>query len=558
MPSSTCVKQQQSTMGRRFNLVLIAAVSLITTQNNVKALVGPSHLVGCSSRSHHRRRRMGLSPTTALFPRDHLAISTRCRDQMILASGKETVDVNTASNNESSKREMLKFAIPALGIYLSNPLLSNIDNAFVGRTVGAVGLAALSPATLCIDQALYMFSFLSRASTGLTSRAYYDTSSSSSMVGDGNEEAVEEAAKTRMKDAASPAFSVSFFFGVLMTVFYLSSLVPNMLNVLNVDPLLHESAISYIRWRGPITWAAMTQNVLLTLFIVTKDSITPLKIIASAAILNVIGDALFCAWPLKMGCAGAAAATSLATLLSFSWMVVGLARRGMMPRLKIPNWKECKELLEFTGPLLAITLTRMAGFLRMQRRAMTFGLESLAGYQLCMNLLSFFILFGEPLSQLAQTKLPSLIDSEKKKEAFATFKSIMIISLFAAMAVGTAGFLTTFLGSGLFTSNTAVQAVLKSTAPVLFFAITQTIVGIAVDGALMASRDFSFMLFLGLTSFALQDKLLSYCQTVPHLFATFTLRLGIYTHSAGPHSSRQPPHNGGSLGRVIRGRESTA
>ena len=542
---------------RRFTLVTVAAAaSLIRTQNNdVQALVvGPSSMMGCSSRSHHRRRRMGWSP--AIIPRDHRTMGKRCRNRMILASVKEaTAEHTSSSNTESSKREMLKFAIPALGIYLSNPLLSNIDNAFVGRTVGAVGLAALSPATLCIDQALYMFSFLSRAATGLASRAYYDTSSSSSMiVGDDNEEAVEEAAKARMKDAASPAFSVSFFFGVVMTIFYLSSLVPNMLNGLNVDPLLHTSAISYIRWRGPITWAAMTQNVLLTLFIVTKDSITPLKIIASAAILNVIGDALFCAWPLKMGCAGAAAATSLATLLSFSWMVAGLTRRGMMPRLKIPNWKECKELLEFTGPLLAITLTRMAGFLRMQRRAMTFGLESLAGYQLCMNLLSFFILFGEPLSQLAQTKLPSLIDSEKKKESFAIFKSIMIISLFAAMAIGTAGFLTTFLGSGLFTSNMAVQAVLKSTAAVLFFAITQTIVGIAVDGALMASRDFGFMLLLGLTSFVMQDTLLSYCQTVPHLFATFTLRLGIYSIL----SVSRILLGGGSLGRVIRGKESTA
>lgn len=46
---------------------------------------------------------------------------------------------------DASKRGMLKFAIPALGIYLMNPLLSNIDNAFVGRTVGAAGLAALSP-----------------------------------------------------------------------------------------------------------------------------------------------------------------------------------------------------------------------------------------------------------------------------------------------------------------------------------------------------------------------------------------------------------------------------
>jgi hypothetical protein len=96
--------------------------------------------------------------------------------------------------------------------------------------------------------------------------------------------------------------------------------------------------------------------------------------------------------------------------------------------------------------------------------------------------------------------------------------------------------------------------VLKSTAPVLFFAITQTIVGIAVDGALMASRDFGFMLFLGLTSFVMQDTLLSYCQTVPHLFATFTLRLGIYSIL----SVSRILLGGGSLGRVIRGKESTA
>jgi hypothetical protein len=72
----------------------------------------------------------------------------------------------------ASKREMMGFAIPALGIFLTNPLLSNIDNAFVGQTIGATGLAALSPATLCTDQVLYLFSFLSRATTGLVSRAY--------------------------------------------------------------------------------------------------------------------------------------------------------------------------------------------------------------------------------------------------------------------------------------------------------------------------------------------------------------------------------------------------
>jgi len=432
---------------------------------------------------------------------------------------------------------MLKFAIPALGIYLTNPLLSNIDNAFVGRTVGAMGLAALSPATLCIDQVLYLFSFLSRATTALAARGYNAASNGS-----------EEEAKDRMKDAASPALSISVFCGVVVSILYTFS-GPAILKALKVDPLLHTSATSYIKWRGIMSWAAMSQSILLTIFMVTKDAITPLKIIASAAILNVIGDALFCVWPLQTGCGGAAAATSLATLISSGWMVTALKRKGMLPRLKIPNWKECRALMEFTGPLLAITLTRMAGFMNMQRRAMTLGMESLAGYQLCMNLLVFFILFGEPLSQLGQTKLPSLIDSNKTEEAMATFKSILTLSTFAAVGVGFAAYLTASLGPGIFSSSVAVQAVARAAAPTLFFAVSQTVVGIAVDGAMMASKDFGFMLATGLASFVLQAKLLTYCTTVGDIFATFAIRLGSYALLSVGRAAL----GYGKLGRAIRG-----
>src|SRR5210317_2038390 len=85
-------------------------------------------------------------------------------------------------------------------------------------------------------------------------------------------------------------------------------------------------------------------------------------------------------------------------------------------RFSIPKKNELAALGEFMGPLLAITLTRMSGFMNMQRRAMTFGVTALAGYQLCMNLLIFFVLFGEPLSQLGQTKLPGLIENENSRE----------------------------------------------------------------------------------------------------------------------------------------------
>ena len=68
--------------------------------------------------------------------------------------------------------EVLKFYGPALGIFLAGPLLSNIDNAIVGRAAGVQALAALSPGTVLSDQVLYLFSFLGRATTGLVARAY--------------------------------------------------------------------------------------------------------------------------------------------------------------------------------------------------------------------------------------------------------------------------------------------------------------------------------------------------------------------------------------------------
>ena len=68
-------------------------------------------------------------------------------DSISIRGGASTADSSsnsatstTTATATASKRSMMAFALPALGIFLVNPLLSNIDNAFVGRTVGSVGL----------------------------------------------------------------------------------------------------------------------------------------------------------------------------------------------------------------------------------------------------------------------------------------------------------------------------------------------------------------------------------------------------------------------------------
>ena len=464
------------------------------------------------------------SPYRAVFPSSTFSTRQNVGSSKVYSTVDDDNDASQESKSSSSKTEMLKFALPALGIYLTNPLLSNIDNAFVGRTVGPAGLAALSPATLCIDQALYLFSFLSRAATGMVSRAY-NSKSNDETSAETNDNGNNLAAA---REAATPALSMSLICGVGLSLMY-AFFTPSLLKRLNVDQHLRASATTYIHWRGAISWAALSQSICLSLFMATKDSITPLKIISAAALLNVLGDSLLCVWPLKGGCGGAAAATSLATLISSAWMAKSLKDRGICPRFKMPSKKELGALMEFTGPLLMITFVRMAGFLNMQRRAMSLGVTALAGYQLVTNLLIFFILFGEPLSQVGQTQLPALIDSNETEKAKKTYKSVMMLSLFAAVGVGATAYLTAMFGSGMFSSDIGVQAVARNSAPALFCAVVATILGIGVDGCMMASKDFGFMLFNGLLGFLVQAKLLDYCTSISGIFYSFTVRLSMYT-----------------------------
>uniref|UniRef100_A0A7S1UN78 Polysaccharide biosynthesis protein C-terminal domain-containing protein n=1 Tax=Grammatophora oceanica TaxID=210454 RepID=A0A7S1UN78_9STRA len=442
------------------------------------------------------------------------------------------------SDKNASKRDMMKFAIPALGIYLCNPLLSNIDNAFVGRTVGTSGLAALSPATVCTDQMLYLFSFLSRATTGLVSRAYAATNESNG----GDKEAA--------RNAASAPLTVSLMCGAALSVFYVF-FTPSMLTALKVNPALRTSAASYIYWRGAIAAFALAQAVSLSVMMATRDAITPLKIVGLAALLNVCGDALLCVWPLRWGCAGAAAATSGATLLSSLFMLRALRRKGLLPKIRMPTKKELSGLLEFMGPLLAITFTRLGGFIVMQKSAMKLGVQPLAAYQLSINLLTFFLLFGEPLSQLSQTKLPALVDAEDGRSVLGNLKSVITLASFTSLGIAGVASLAVARGSHLFSSDLGVQLLARQAAPAIFASVATAIMTVAIDGAMLASRDFGFMLLVGLSTFILQIGLLkSPNLSLSYIFGTFTMRLGVYSVLAVLRVAL----GYGALGKVLRSR----
>ena len=216
------------------------------------------------------------NPSKHHFKTDRHRFSNENYNEEVSIEHQNHASSPASQKKTASKRKMLGFAIPALGIYLTNNLLSNIDNAFVGKTVGTEGLAALSPATICTDQISYFFSFLPRATTSLVSRAYGAT--------DENEGDLEAA-----REAASSPFTVALFCGIMLSIFY-AFFTPKLLTILGVQPSLKASASSYVYWRGSVAWADLSSKIALSIMLATKDRyvLIHLHIFCAAFHLNSI------------------------------------------------------------------------------------------------------------------------------------------------------------------------------------------------------------------------------------------------------------------------------
>jgi len=58
-------------------------------------------------------------------------------------------------------RSIVKFAVPAMGVWLCSPVLSLIDTSAVGLFCGTIQQAALSPAVAITDYSALLLAFIS-------------------------------------------------------------------------------------------------------------------------------------------------------------------------------------------------------------------------------------------------------------------------------------------------------------------------------------------------------------------------------------------------------------
>lgn len=451
-----------------------------------------------------------------------------------------------------SKRDMLKFYGPALGIFMASPLMSNIDNAIIGRAAGVQSLAALSPGTVLSDQILYLFSFLGRATTGLVSRAHA-------------KEGIE-GARRELRRPLAFSFALGSCFLLPMYVFG----TPFLLNALGTASSLRPEAAAYARIRGLAAPLALCQSVALSALLAVRDAATPLKVVLTAAALNLVGDVFLCCWPLRLGVAGAAAATTASTALGAAMMLRALQRRGMLD--KSQWWRdyvgfdvgkrdlrqELGPLFSYAGPLSAIVLTRLLGFAAMQLTAASFGTEHLAAYQISINAFILFVFFAEPLSQTAQAILPPLVDNRDAPALRKTMANLATLAVLIGplVALACAGFLS--LSTPFITNDPQVKRIVAGATPAVFLTCLQLFVTGSLDGCLVGAKDFMWIVATGTCTCAAQLAGLHAIATVgaaslpanalAFVFFTFFARLLIYAVASGARVAL----GFGPLGRALR------
>jgi len=439
-----------------------------------------------------------------------------------------------------------KFAIPCLGLWIAQPLLSLVDTSFVGlsgsASQSAQQLAALGPATTFFDGATYLFMFLNVATTNLYS-----------------------AARARQADTESvvrTASNVAVRCGMGLLLFLLFCTRPLLSLYIGetaaASPGLLDAACSYVQIRALSMPTSLLLGVVQASLLGAKDAVTPLIAILYSTVVNVIGDFVLVN-RLHMGLPGAAIATTLAQWAATA-ALLGPAKRtlvrdGKLGILRKPPGGSVsgRSFLGFAAPVLTLILGKLAafGFMTHTAAALPGQPTPSAVHQIILSLLFFCSPFFEVISQTAQTFLPAftapLIDFENKKKSRKAAlspnearkvdewkdSSRKVASSLLGLGVGSAvvvasaaSLIPAFFGNAI-TSDPVVQNAIKPLARYLWLGGFLWAPVAVCEGVLLARRELSFLAGVYLLSTALLPPALLHVKhtggTVSQVWACFAV-----------------------------------
>jgi len=402
-------------------------------------------------------------------------------------------------------QQIIKFAIPCLGLWISGPLLSLVDTATVGLTakpgLGATQLGALGPATTFIDGATYIFAFLNVATTNL----YASAMAANSKDPEASKSAGDAVVRTAVKNSLICGFGVMILLlsasRKLLSV-YIGSVSTKVLN----------PAHEYVNIRALSMPTSLMAGVLQAALLGAKDSVTPLYAVLASTIVNISGDFIGVVL-LGMGCKGAALAT-----LAAQWAGTLTLWRPAMKKLFVSKEKKMKKnavssmkFLGFAAPVLTLIMGKIAAFGVMTHVAAALqGEATLASHQIVLSLFFFVSPFLEVISQTAQTFLPQFYigikddkygDSYGKEAQTLAWRLLRLGMCVGAVVAFVAASIPRFFPF-LLTNDIMVQESVRPLALPLFLGSVLTAPVAVSEGVLLARRDLKYLASVYLLSTA--------------------------------------------------------
>jgi len=244
---------------------------------------------------------------------------------------------STTKIEAPSVMKILKFAIPAIGVWLCGPLLSLIDTSAVGLFSGTIQQAALNPAVAVTDYAALLIAFMYTGTTNLVAAA--------------QESDRTTADKPSTTKTLVGAMQLSTYVGAGLGAFLFAFARPLLRAIIgndSISPAVFVAAMKYVRIRALGMPAAAIIGSTQAACLGMQDIKSPLYVLVAAAVANLIGDIFFVgnSHPLLGGAAGAAWATVISQYVGVSLFLLWLTHK---PEKKPAVMNLSNAILDITG-----------------------------------------------------------------------------------------------------------------------------------------------------------------------------------------------------------------
>jgi Na+-driven multidrug efflux pump len=324
--------------------------------------------------------------------------------------------------NVPSTKELLKFALPTLGVWFLQPVLSLIDSGVIGRSqsVNSVAeLAALGPGIAWCDSTAYAFQFMGMATTILLNKGFISKD------------------EVEVETNLSHAIFTALGFGIALAAMQYTFAEPAIKILAGSSTELIPLSIKYSRIRSFGAIFAIPTIVAQSAFLACKDASVPLQAVLFGALFNLLGDVILVTY-YNQGIGGAAIATFLSQLGGFLYlMCVGwrrLAKYNQVSALnlqylskyiRIPSIAEALKFITFSGPLFLVLCVKVATWTYTTYAVSLSGTFHVAAHQILINFFLLFCVFGDVISQLSQTYLPPFLLRQRARFLATKLKGII-------------------------------------------------------------------------------------------------------------------------------------